>query len=93
MSGKDIRRYTAEELENMEDLTDWERLKAEGDYEGPAEFEVNWSKVRVVIPEPKTQLTLRLDADVLDFFKAQGKGYQTRINAVLRAYMEAQEGR
>jgi uncharacterized protein (DUF4415 family) len=54
---------------------------------------VDWSKVRVVIPEPKTQLTLRIDADVLDFSKAQGKGYQTRINAVLRAYMEAQEGR
>jgi uncharacterized protein (DUF4415 family) len=37
----------------------------------------------------KLQLTLRLDAKVLDWFKAQGKGYQTRINAVLRSYVEA----
>ena len=37
----------------------------------------------------KSQLTLRLDSDVLAWFKAQGRGYQTRINALLRAYMHA----
>ena len=37
----------------------------------------------------KAAISLRLDADVLDWFKAHGAGYQTRINAVLRAYMEA----
>lgn len=37
----------------------------------------------------KTQLTLRLDADVLAWFRAQGSGYQTRINALLRAYRDA----
>ncbi|MDH4259050.1 MAG: BrnA antitoxin family protein [Gammaproteobacteria bacterium] len=37
----------------------------------------------------KAAISLRLDADVLDWFRAQGAGYQTRINAVLRAYMEA----
>ncbi len=37
----------------------------------------------------KRQITLRIDADVLEWFKAQGKGYQSRINALLRAYMEA----
>ncbi len=39
----------------------------------------------------KVQLTVRLDADVLSWFKAQGKGYQTRMNAILRAYKEAHE--
>jgi len=39
----------------------------------------------------KEQLTLRLDAEVLTWFKAQGKGYQTRINSILRAYKEAHE--
>ena len=39
-------------------------------------------------PRVKKQLTLRLDSDVLDWFKRQGRGYQTRINALLRAYME-----
>lgn len=39
--------------------------------------------------EPKKQVTLRLDADVLEWFKAQGRGYQSRINALLREYMKA----
>ena len=38
---------------------------------------------------PKASISLRIDADVLEWFKAQGGGYQTRINAVLRAYREA----
>ncbi len=41
----------------------------------------------------KSQLTLRLDDDVLAWFKAQGHGYQTRINSLLRAYMEAHANR
>jgi uncharacterized protein (DUF4415 family) len=41
------------------------------------------------VPPRKAAVSLRLDADVLDWFRAQGTGYQTRINAVLRAYMEA----
>ncbi len=39
----------------------------------------------------KSQLTLRLDSDVLAWFKRQGRGYQTRINSLLRAYMEAHQ--
>lgn len=38
---------------------------------------------------PKAQLTIRVDRDVLEWFRKQGRGYQTRISAVLRAYMEA----
>ncbi len=37
----------------------------------------------------KDQLTLRIDQDVIEFFKEQGRGYQTKINQLLRAYMEA----
>ena len=43
----------------------------------------------VVTPPTKKQLTLRLDDDVLMWLKNQGKGYQSRINAILRAYYEA----
>ncbi|MBW4605199.1 MAG: BrnA antitoxin family protein [Calothrix sp. FI2-JRJ7] len=39
----------------------------------------------------KVQVTLRVDSDVLDWFKGRGQGYQTQINALLRAYMEAHE--
>jgi uncharacterized protein (DUF4415 family) len=49
-----------------------------------------WEKTIVLgIPEPKQGVHIRLDADVLRWFKAQGPGYQTRINAVLRAFMAA----
>jgi uncharacterized protein (DUF4415 family) len=41
----------------------------------------------------KQQVTLRLDADVLDWFRARGRGYQTQINALLRAYVEAHRSR
>lgn len=83
--------FTLEQIRRMKGETDWERLRREGDYEGPEEFEVDWSRAEIVIPEPKQAISLRVDADVLDFFRAQGKGYQTRMNAVLRAYMEAQK--
>jgi uncharacterized protein (DUF4415 family) len=42
---------------------------------------------------PKQQLTVRLDKDVIDWFRSQGSGYQTRRNAVLRSYVEAQRPR
>lgn len=41
------------------------------------------------LPQPKATVTIRLDRQVLEWFKAQGPRYQTRINALLRAYMEA----
>jgi len=45
---------------------------------------------RVRLPEPKASITIRLDREVLDWFRAQGDGYQTRINAVLKMYVKAQ---
>ena len=51
----------------------------------------DWSRIYVGLPPTKHQITLRLDPVVLDHFKAEGPGYQTRINAVLRSYVEAQQ--
>lgn len=45
------------------------------------------------LPRTKKSVSLRLDADVLDWFKSQGRGWQTRMNAVLKAYMEARAQR
>jgi uncharacterized protein (DUF4415 family) len=50
--------------------------------------QAQWMRV-TELPDSKQQITLRLDADVLDFFKQTGKRYQTRINAVLRSYVQA----
>lgn len=51
-----------------------------------AEF---WSSARVVMPRGKTSVHLRLDSDVVEWFRANGKGHLTRMNAVLKAYVEA----
>ncbi len=50
--------------------------------------EAFWKAATRPIPPGKTQITLRLDADVLKFFKTTGSRYQTRINAVLKAYVD-----
>lgn len=95
--------YTAEELDalvaNGEDLTDWAALNALTDEEierNAAEDEDSQGEVIFEFPFPvsfnltgKKQLTIRLDEDVLDWFKEQGPGYQTRINTILRGYMDA----
>jgi len=83
----------------MKDETDYARLDAMTDEEITAAAEADpdarpmsdeeWARARVVLPA-KERVGLRLDTDVLDWFRAQGRGYQTRINAVLRRYVEAQ---
>ncbi len=49
-----------------------------------------WKSARVVMPPGKTSVHLRLDSDVVEWFKAHGKGHLTRMNAVLKAYVDAQ---
>jgi uncharacterized protein (DUF4415 family) len=48
---------------------------------------MDWDSVTVELPKSKADLHMRVDRDVLDFFRKTGKGYQTRINAVLRTYV------
>ncbi len=78
--------------------TDWERVDALRDEdidvsEHPGMTPEMFAKAiarKGLRPIPrKQQVTLRLDADVLEWFKVQGRGYQSRINALLRAYMDA----
>lgn len=71
----------------LDRLTDRTRAKARaGRPLGPA----FWRKAKLTEPEPKAAISLRVDQDVLTWFKRQGRGYQTRMNAVLRIYMQAQ---
>ncbi len=48
---------------------------------------IDWSRAEVVVPPKKQAISIRLDQDLIDFFKSEGPGYQRRINAVLRSYM------
>ena len=50
-----------------------------------------WKSARVVLPTGKTSVHLRLDSDVVEWFRSRGKGHLTRMNAVLRAYVDAQD--
>jgi len=79
--------------------TNWKKIDAltsdeieQAILEDPEEANLEWAfeHAELVLPEPKAHINLRVDADVLRFFKAQGKGYQTRMNAVLRSYMQSQ---
>jgi uncharacterized protein (DUF4415 family) len=82
--------------------TDWSRFDAITDADIEAAIAADpdaapildaawFADAKLVLPEPKRQVTLRLDADLLDWFRAQGPGWQTRMNAVLRAWMQAQK--
>lgn len=79
--------------------TDWKRLRALKDKDIKVSAEHPEAQMQHIVRgivrrglrpvPPKASIALRLDADVLSWFKAQGPGYQTRINAVLRAYKDA----
>lgn len=77
--------------------TDWKRVKAMSDQEidcaDVPELGEDFFARAVFWPGPKKQITLRIDPDVLDFFKHQGRGYQRNINSVLRKYVELQKHR
>jgi len=75
--------------------TDFRRLRevrdADIDYSDiPKLGKSFWKNAKLVVPEPKDRLTIRIDHDVVEWLKKQGSGYQTRINAILRSYMVAQ---
>lgn len=87
MTRKNITTVSDDDLDRRKDRS---RADAPAGPELGADF---WRQARLVMPAgPKEQLTVRLDADVVQWFKKQGKGYQTRMNAVLRAFYETQRG-
>ncbi|WOJ89075.1 BrnA antitoxin family protein [Methylocapsa polymorpha] len=104
---KNIRRFSKAELEELrargESRTDLARVQVktaeelERDIASDPDFSdmaENWyESAEAVMPTPKKLLSLRLDNDVVDWFKQQGPGYQTRINAVLRAFIQQSQKR
>lgn len=104
-SDEDIVRYTAEELARDRrqgtSLSDWERVRnmteeeLEASIDHEEEGEIDWNTEYEGFPPVavKKQITLRLDPEIIDFFRDQGPGYQTRMNQVLRSYVDAQQGK
>lgn len=87
-------------LEKRKPQTEWERLAAmteeqieagaKSDPDNPPLDEEFLAKMQPVEVPRKRRVTMMLDTDIIEHFSARGRGYQTRINAVLRRYIEAQ---
>jgi uncharacterized protein (DUF4415 family) len=100
---ENIARFSADKIRRKiargESKTDWKRVNAisqaqverlADNDEGP--LAAGWeSTVIVGLPPAKQDIHIRLDGDILDWFKARGRGYQTRINAVLRAFVQTRQ--
>ncbi|MBI5695974.1 MAG: BrnA antitoxin family protein [Nitrospirae bacterium] len=97
---KHIASYTSDELKALraESRTDLKRVDAMTDEElerliaedaDERDLRPDWTKARLVMPEPKQSVHLRLEQEVVEFFKAQGKGHITKMQAVLKAYVNA----
>ena len=97
--------YSTEQVAEMiargEDRTDWAKISAMTESELEASIladpddvhgELDWTKAVRGIPLPKEHINLRVDHDVMQWFRSNGKGYQTLMNNVLRAYVESQRG-
>lgn len=101
-NNNNMTKLSVSELEKIaaqrESRTDMARLRqmTEAELEQKIAADPDWKsvpkdwhlKAEAAMPRPKKLLSLRVDADVLEWFKDQGSGYQTRMNAVLRSFME-----
>lgn len=99
----DIVRHSDKELKDMQrrgkSRTDWAKVDAITEAELEASIaadpdevrELDWTQAVVGLPPRKLDIHLRIDSDVLAWFKESGKGYQTRINNVLRAFVQTRQ--
>ncbi|MBM4276167.1 MAG: BrnA antitoxin family protein [Deltaproteobacteria bacterium] len=81
--------------------TDWPRLinmteeeiekNAMSDPDAALTDEKFWKNAEIVLPRKKVSVSIRLDAEVVEWFKQQGRPYQTLINSVLRTYVDHQK--
>jgi uncharacterized protein (DUF4415 family) len=97
---KNIKRYTAAELKAMraQTRTDWHRVDAQTDEElerliaedeDERGMQADWTRAKLVLPQAKKSIHLRLEKEIIDFFKSKGKGHISRMQAVLKAYVDA----
>lgn len=96
-----IVRYTDEELISLTNqegsLSNWDKAagmtRAEVEANVASDLDeaamvLDWEDATVELPQSKAVLNMRIDKEVLNYFRKTGKGYQSRINAVLRSYVE-----
>ena len=100
MSARHMVRRTRSKRKSAESKTDWARLRAttdrdieravNADPDAAPILDKEWFRTaKLVLPERKVPISLRMDREVVEWFKAQGKRYQSRMNAVLKAYAQS----
>jgi len=80
-SGTDLKRVDA--------MTDAELERTIAEDEDELDLHPDWTQAKLVMPEPKQSVHLRLEQDVVEYFKGYGKGHISRMQAVLKAYVNA----
>ena len=97
---KNIRSYTAAELKakRAKSLTDLRKVDAISDEkleqliaqdEDERGIRPDWTRAKLILPQAKQSIHLRLEKNIIDFFKKRGKGHITKMQAVLKAYVDA----
>jgi uncharacterized protein (DUF4415 family) len=99
-----IVQYTAKQIEAKvargEDRTDWRKANAMTGKKLEASIradvddvrgEPDWTRAIIGRPAPKDHINIRIDHDVLEWFKSNGRGYQTLMNNVLRAFVQSRQ--
>ena len=102
----DTVRYTAKQIKARiargEDRTNWDKIDAVTGVQLEASIradvddvrgEPDWTQAILGIPAPKDHINIRIDHDVLQWFRSNGKGYQTLMNNVLRAFVQTRQQR
>jgi len=102
----DTVRYTAKQIKGKiargEDRTDWSKANAMTGKKLEASIradvddiqgEPDWTQAMMGVPAPKDHINIRIDHDVLAWFRANGRGYQTLMNNVLRAFVQSRQQR
>ena len=96
--GKNIVKYTAAQLKAKrgESVTDFKKLDAMSEqqlenliFEDERGIRPDWTKAKLILPRAKHSVHLRLEEDIIDFFKENGRGHLSRMQAVLKAYMDS----
>lgn len=83
--GESIMNIDKKRLKNIKSIKD-----KDIDYSDIPELNEDfWVNAKPVYPKQKKPISIRLDQDIIEYFKSEGKGYQSKINAVLRTYVEA----
>ena len=91
MKKKDISRKSQTDLDRVDKIKDNDIDFSDNPEVTPEMFAKSVVRKGLITVKGKTQVTLRIDEDVLAWFKKQGTGYQTRINSLLKAYKEAHQ--